>query len=490
MTFLVATALFVASGTAIIRVLRLDVRSPLADAALAWLVGSGWFATIAPAMRFGVGLPLSAVGAVLVTLAPVAFWGALGMRRRAAAKTADGAGPLASAPAAPPYRLPRPLWAYLPMIAYVAIVAAAVLLHGVNTPTHTDDGVRVRAFAPMLAFADEWGAEARALFVMAGPIPTFVPALGWMLGGAGDPFHPNYAVLAELVALLFLAVGLPSARGSPERGWSSAFALLSIPLFVYHCTSTYSDAVLAMRVGGGVLLALEYARSRDRRDAERAFLLLGFAALVKREGELVAAVPAALLAAQLAAERLRGRAFPWVALACAAAPVALGAVAKVAAVGLAGAFPMFRVLVVESGLSDAPAAAVHPGLRMQAAAFFFDQALFRSGNAGMIYWVLPVAIVARARALVRSGLVWSLAAVGALLAEVAASSILIVPQYTLDQSTVHRALMVASVPAALWIAAALTDAAAERDGVGERDDGGGGSAARRRRHREGRGTRP
>jgi hypothetical protein len=82
----------------------------------------------------------------------------------------------------------------------------------------------------------------------------------------------------------------------------------------------------------------------------------------------------------------------------------------------------------------------------------------------MIYWVLPATIAVRARALIRSRLVWPLGAVAALFVEVAVSSIWIVPQFTVDHSTVHRALLVVSVPAALWLAAALTDAAAERQG--------------------------
>jgi hypothetical protein len=282
-----------------------------------------------------------------------------------------------------------------------------------------------------------------------------------------DHFHVNYAVLAELVALLALAVALGASRGSPERGWASAFALLSIPLFVYHCTSTYSDAVLAMRLGGGVLLWIAYARSGDRRDAARALLLLGLATLVKREGELVAAAPAAVLVLQLAFERARGRPFPWPALAALAAPVLLGAAAKVGAVGVAAAFPMLRLVAEQSGLAGAPAPARPAGLRAAAAAFFFEGALLRSGNAGGLYWILPVAAVLRARALVRSGLVWPAMGMAALLAEVAVSSILLVPQYTLDQSTVHRALLVVSVPAALWLAAVLADAALEKEAAAE-----------------------
>jgi hypothetical protein len=487
MTFLLAAALLVVAGLALLRLARLDVRSPAADVALAWFVGSGWFAAVAAVLRFAAGVPLSRLTAALVALAPVAAWAALRLRRSAGTVEAPAPAPAdraaAAAPAAAPRWVPRPLPAYLPIAAYVVLVTAAVLLHGANTPTHTDDGIRVRAFAPVLAFADGWAEDARAIFVAAGPVPTFVPALGWILGGAVDPFHPNYAVLADLVALLLLTVGLGSARGSPERGWAGAFALLSIPLFVYHCTSTYSDAVLAMRVGAGVLLMIEYARTGVHRDAARALLLLGIAALVKREGELVAAAPAAVLVAQLLAERLRGRPLPRAALAFGAAPVALGVVAKVAAVGVAGAFPMLDLLAAQSGLSAAPAAPAQPGLRAAAAAVFVEAALLRSGNAGMIFWILPAAIAVRARSLVRTGLAWPLSAVGALLAEVAVSSIAIVPQYTLDQSTVHRALLVASVPAALWLAAALIDAAAQRDGEDAGAAPRAAGAAQRRRSR-------
>jgi hypothetical protein len=77
----------------------------------------------------------------------------------------------------------------------------------------------------------------------------------------------------------------------------------------------------------------------------------------------------------------------------------------------------------------------------------------------MIFWLLVAAVVLRAPAIVRGPLLWPLLAVAALLAEAAVSSIYIIPQYTLDQGTVNRALLVASVPAALWLAEAVADAA-------------------------------
>jgi hypothetical protein len=452
MSFLVAAAFLVVSGIALLRLARLATGRLAVDVPLGWLAGSGWFAAAAALARFALGVPLSRAVAIVLVLLPIAGWA--GVRGRVRGRDQGE-------PASPRW-LPRPLWLFVPLAAYVAVVLTAVLLHGVNTPTHTDDAMRVRAFAPMLAFDDAWGEAARGIFVAAGALPTFVPALAWIATGAVDHFHVNYWVLAELCALLSLAVGLGAARGSPERGWGSAFALLSLPLLVYHCTSTYSDAVLALRVGGGVLLWIEYARTGDRRDAARALLLLGLASLVKREGELVAAAPAAVLVLQLAVERARGRPLPWGALSALAVPVALGAVAKIGAVGLAAAFPMVRFVAEQSGLAGAPGPERPAGYGAAAAAFFLESALLRSGNAGGLYLLLPAAALVRARAVVRSGLAWPAAGVAALLAEVAVSSILLVPQYTLDQSTVHRALLVVSVPGALWLAAVLADAAHEK----------------------------
>lgn len=451
MSTLVALAAVTAAGLALLRLARLATGHALPDLALGFLAGSGAAAGALPVLRFGLGLPARPALAVVAAGAAAAI--VLALRR--------GRGAVEGERATAARWLPRPAWPFAPVALYVALVAGAVLVHGFSTPTHTDDGLRVRAFASVLAVADAWPGAARAVYVMAGAIPTFLPALGGIATGTVDPFQANYAVLAELLALLALVVGLASARGEPGRGWAGAAVLLSIPLFVYHATSTLGDAVLAMRIAGGLLLAVEHARTRDRRDAVLAMLLYGLAALVKREGELVALAPAAVLAAQLVRGRRRGEPFPWPALAAFAAPVALGALGKIAAVGVGDAFPMLSYAgagVVQA--AAAPLAAPGGASRAFAARVFVERALLRSGNAGMIFWVLPAVALVRARALARSALAWPLAALGALLAEVAVNSIVLMPQFTVDQTTVHRALLVVSVPAALWIVAALADAPA------------------------------
>jgi hypothetical protein len=142
--------------------------------------------------------------------------------------------------------------------------------------------------------------------------------------------------------------------------------------------------------------------------------------------------------------------------------VVLAGVGMVAAAGLAGAFPMVGLVAGKAAgalVGGADAGAMQPGTTARVAEFFFQNALFQDGNQGMIFWVLVAAVALRAPDLRRGELLWPLLAVVALLGETAVSSIFIIPQYTIDQGTVNRALLVASVPAALWLAEAVADAA-------------------------------
>jgi hypothetical protein len=497
MSFLLASAALCASGWGLLRLLRLSEGRWAVDVPLGWLAGTGWLAFGAFVLRFLADVPYRAATAAGVLLAPLAVLGvreALARRRRPAASEVPAETTAVPSADAPRW-IPRPTWLFAVLAVYVAVTTAAVVLHGVNTPTNTDDAMRVRAFAPMLALADAWSPSARHVLVYTGPLPAFVPSLAWRMTGTVDHFHVNYAVLAAFLALLALAVALSAARGRPEWGWASAFAVTSLPLFAYHLTSTYSDAVLATYLGAAFLFLLEHGRRGDGKDARRAMLLIVVAALVKREGELVAAPVAAVLLAQVACTgwrdaRERERRGPetgskrgrekggskqdwstgwkgawtgaWSAvrpLALLAAPYLLVLAARVRLAGAAGAFPFLQLAVEKAAASADPRAAaafaVAQATPARALPVFLD-ALFRSGNAGLVWWVLPAAAVLLAPALRRRGLAWALAAVALLLAEAAVSAIWVFPEFTLDQGTVHRALLPVSVAAALWVAAAVT----------------------------------
>jgi len=452
MSLLLTVAVLCASGLALLRLLRLATGRWTVDAPLSWFAGSGYYAFAAFALRFLGRLPYTAATALAIVGLPVAgLVVARGLGR--------GAG-VATAGSAPPARWrPRPAWVFGPIALYVAAVVLMVVLHGANTPTQTDDGLRVRAFAPILAYRDAWSPEARAVATMAGPVPTFVPSLGWRLTGRVDHFDVNGTILVGLAALLALAIGLAAERGRPERGWAGAFAVLSLPLFVYHCTSTYSDATLAIYVGAAFLFFLEYGFSREASDAGRALVLLVCAAMVKREGELVAGAVGLVLVAQLAWEGRRERYRRLLPAALLCAPYLLVLAARIASVGLAGAFPFLR-LAAERGAGGPAAPGPVPAAANQALPAFV-WSLFSSGSAGILFWVLFASAILESRALARRRLAWPFAAVALLLAQAAVTSVWLIPEFTLNQTTVHRQLLPLSVAAALWVAALLSEAAVE-----------------------------
>jgi hypothetical protein len=459
MTFLLSAALMCASGVGLLRALRLGTGSVAVDVPLGWFAGMAWVAAATFSSQALLGIPANAPLAIGVLALPLAAWGLLRWRRPGLAPPGGGVVP------GPERRwIPRPTWLFAPMAAWSIVVVAAVVLHGLSTPTHTDDAYRVRALAPILVSAGTWNGPARDLIAMAGPIPAVAPALAWVLGAPVDSFHVNATIILTFVALLALLVALASERGAPEAGWGAAFALTSLPLLAYHVTSTYSDAWLAMYLGAAFAFLVAFGQRRDAADAARALLLLLGAAMVKREGELVAFPAIVLLLAQVAwmrrAEGLRSLAR--LAPLCAAYGVVVAA--RVAAVGLRGAFPFLRAAAertASAGGAVATAAAVAgpigdaPGTGVWT---IFVEALFSDGNLGLLWWVLAVSIVLLFPRIWKDGLAWSGAALGLILAETAASALWLYPQYTLDHGTVHRSLLPVSAAAAVWLSALLVTA--------------------------------
>jgi len=459
MTFLLSAALMCASGVGLLRALRLGTGSLVVDVPLGWFAGMAWFAAATFSIQALLGVPANAPLAIAVLALPLVAWALLRWRRPVLAPSGGGGGSGSKR-----RWLPRPAWLFAPMAAWSIVVLAAVILHGLSTPTHTDDAYRVRAYAPILVAAGTWNGPARDLIAMAGPIPAVAPALAWVLGAPVDPFHVNATIVLTFLALLALLVALASERGAPEAGWGAAFALTSLPLLAYHVTSTYSDAWLAMYLGAAFAFLVPFGQRRDAADAARALLLLLGAAMVKREGELVAFPAVVLLLAQVAwMRRAEGvRSLARLAPLCAAYGVVVAA--RVAAVGLPGAFPFLRAAAARTASAGgAVATAVIPAGPVGAAPepgvwAIFVEALFSDGNLGLLWWVLAVSVILLFPRIRKDGLAWSGAALGLIFAETAASALWLYPQFTLDHGTVHRSLLPVSAAAAVWLSALLVTA--------------------------------
>jgi hypothetical protein len=444
-----------ASGIALLRLLGLATGARVLDVPLGWMVGAAWFAIGAFSVRAFVGSGPGAPVAVLLLALPVLGWGLLRIRG------GPGGSPAPAVRAATTIRLPGPVWLFGPMAAWTLLVAVVVVVHGTSTPTHTDDAYRVRALAPVLVATGDWSPPAREVVAMAGAIPAFVPALPWILGAPVEPLHAGLASIVAFLALLALVVGLGLARGSPGAGWGGAFGLTSLPLLAYHATSTYSEVWLVAYLGAAFAFVAAYGQWRDPGDAGRAILLLVGAAMVKREGELLALPVAALLLAQVARDGGRDG---WKVVARLAAPCSAGLVllaARVATVGADGAFPFLRSAAARAGIASGPVLAAAPaagGRGSPGAGTIFLEALFLEGNFGILYWVLVAAVPFLAPRIRGKGLAWAGLALAVVLAETAASAVWLYPQFTIDHSTVHRSLLPVSAMAAVWLAALLAEA--------------------------------
>lgn len=461
MTFLATILLVSASGLGLLDLLRLRTGHWLADAGFSWLVGCGWYAWAAMVLRIGLGIPYCTATALVIALLPGAA--ALARRRLSPAPppNKDAVNAIASEGCVcwvdrVARWLPRPWKFWLPVALYVIAVTTTIALHGINTPTHTDDATRVRAFTPFLAVDDDWSPVAKNLLIAAGALPTFVPTVAWKLTGRLDHFHINYTVLTHLAAFLSLALGLAVRAKLPQRGWATAFAVLSLPFLVYHLTSTYQDAVVALFAGAVLLFVLDYARSGDGADTARAFLLAAVVAMVKRDGAVVGGGLSAVVLAHLLWRRRRERIPVLVPALHAFAPAAVYLALAIAAAGRAWAAPIVDQAIARLEPTTTSAGLSTSGVPWMAAKTY-GEALWQRGNAGMLYWVLPLAAVTQWHRLIRRALALPLVAALVVFAETTVSSIWLIPGFTIDQSTVHRALLAPSILLAVWLAALLTD---------------------------------
>lgn len=448
MSFLLAAAAICASGYALLRAIGLATGRPSMDLPLSWLAGGAWVGLASFTARGLLGIPSGPATAIVVLALPVAGWAVARQGGRWPGAWGDG-GDRGGA-----RWLPRPAWLFAPMAAWTAAVAMAVLLHGLATPVHTDDSYRVRALAPILAATGAWNDAARDAIAVAGPVPTYVPSLAWVLGAGIDPVHVSASVVLTFLALLSLLVALGSERGVPEAGWGAAFAITSMPFFDYHAASTYADAWLGMFLAAAFAFLVAFGKKGAPADAGRTMLLVVGAALVKREGELLVLPVAAVLLAQVAwrertARGTLGR------IGAILGAYLLPVAARVAAVGAASAFPFLRA-AAERSVAAAPAVsatapgAVAPG--GPGAGAILLRAMFTDGDLGILWWVFLASLVLLAPRLRREGLVWALLALGLVLAETVASALWLYPEFTLNGGTVHRSLLPVSAAAAVWLA--------------------------------------
>ena len=115
--------------------------------------------------------------------------------------------------------------------------------------------------------------------------------------------------------------------------------------------------------------------------------------------------------------------------------------------------PLISLLLAKGELSAANHAITSsPQPNRAKALTIFWESLFSSGNFGVLFYVLSFNMAYYLRTIFQSTLLWSLVVLVLLSLEIFYNAIFLTPEFTIDQSTIHRSLMILAVSGALFLA--------------------------------------
>lgn len=480
---------YVLVGYALLQATGTSLKNVVADLALSWFAGTAFLALAVFITYFAWQLePTGWLLACLLALPVLAFAACARRRWPAIRDSLDRARHTAWWP-----QRHRVLWVF-PMLAAVTALTL-VVLHGKNTPTNTDDAVRVRAYSPMLVYQGEDSGRCRSVVLGNGPYVSFVPVPGWRALGTIDHFHVNYLILTSLCFFCLLLYAVACDSGQPEHGLITLGLLTTLPLFLYHLTTTYVDALYSMMFAGAFLFLVLYAQSRREEHLRALAIFVLLTAGIKTEGEIMALTLLAFTLLLLVAGLWRRQAIPWWTVAGLSALVGIYLLVKniyqpnglVIMVAKSLHLDFFR----GAGRAAAKAARTVPKLtsehggRAAKAQVMFWSSLFASGNFGIIFYLMGFSLIYYARVIWRQRLLLPLAVLAAVFGEIYLNAVVVNPRWTLDQSTVHRSVIVLAVSCAVFLGCLWSAAALEPASVPSATDSPGATRAeRRRRQRE------
>ena len=156
-------------------------RTAPVDVPLSWLAGSAWIGFASFTARGLLGVPTGGRRAVAVLVLPFVAWGIV--RGRAGWRIAAHARRRAGRSRRVSRWVPRPAWLFVPMVAWTVIVRG-----GGRPPRAQHPGAHRRRATGSGPWRPCWPRPApgtraaRDVIAIAGPIPTYVPALAWTLG--------------------------------------------------------------------------------------------------------------------------------------------------------------------------------------------------------------------------------------------------------------------------------------------------------------------
>lgn len=118
--------------------------------------------------------------------------------------------------------------------------------------------------------------------------------------------------LVSLACFLILLFRVPARHGNVDEGVYNVFLTLSLPLLVYHATSTNLDLPLVIPFVLGFLFFSIYVENGKTSDLNTAILLFTVAALIKNKGDILAVTGIGIAIIFILLESARRKsAIPW-----------------------------------------------------------------------------------------------------------------------------------------------------------------------------------
>lgn len=179
-------------------------------------------------------------------------------------------------------------WVYIASGVMMILISLFVILHSKNTSTNTDDATRLRAYTPFIAYdtnviISDKRKEAINTILGNSAVLTFAPQLFWSVSGYPDHFYINYIISTLFICFVLILFFYPYTNN--ETRFIITFLVCSIPLFIYHSTTTYADVVYIVPYALGLFFMMLGILSDDKKLLILSCVGFVFTALSKNEGQ-------------------------------------------------------------------------------------------------------------------------------------------------------------------------------------------------------------
>ncbi len=441
MIFIVSALLIITAGYILTYLLGLTRGNLIVDMALGWLFGTAYFSFAYMILNLGFGLETGAMVSVSIALAPIIihyftkntikgyFFQSLKSTREDLRSCIKGMG----------------AFDYV-FAGLSVIILFMILVHGYSTPTNADDALRIRAYYPMLTFQNN--ISSFQLFYN-GIWPNYVPLFSWHLEGTIEHFYINYILLSTLISFLVLLFFLPANKGNIKQGVYGVFLVLSIPLFVYHATTTYLDAALSILFAAGFLFFTLYVREANDADLKTSIILFTATMFIKGKGLLLGINGLFFLFAFSVYRFWRFRALPKANTAYFLIPLFVYILVSEwyypqlsAYFGMGVSAPAETVRFAADRAADGAIATKFN---------WFLHSLFESGNFGILFIILAGNFLVFFKRILFSKLIWEALFVWVVFFEVFYLLVLKFPSLYFFQAYVHRVVMMLAVLCAVYL---------------------------------------